>query len=116
MPSALSWPAKRNVLTQRRDRKRGYALVPRDVHAHNQGMAMRVVAPVTAGTNVKVVFVPIPSTGRADFEQMWVTTKSAKRGAFRGVLANDPELFDAAILKEGAAVAFGAEHIVAVKP
>jgi hypothetical protein len=74
-----------------------------------------VVAPVAKGTNVKVMFVPIPSTGRADFELMWVTVKRVTGDAFRGELANDPGLFDAKILKAEDPVAFEERHIVAVE-
>ena len=105
----------RNVRTARKDRKRGYALVPRDVHGALQGMAMKLVASIGVGTNVKLVFVPIPSTGRDEYEMMWVTIRSAKGGAYRGKLANEPMQFEPGTLKEGSAVALTRDHIVAVE-
>ena len=107
--------AKRNVVTLRKDRNRGYALVPRDTHAALQGMAMQVVAPIDIGDTVKLVFVPIPSKGRDEFEMMWVTIRSAKGGAYRGALANDPQLFEPSTLKHRSSVAFDRAHIVAVE-
>lgn len=107
--------AKRNVPTARKDRKRGYALVPRDTHAALQGIAVQVVASIGIGTNVKLVFVPIPSKGRDEYEMMWVTVRAATKGSLRGVVANKPRQFEPSKLKEGSAVAFDREHVVAVE-
>ena len=105
---------KRNVLTSKRDRKRGYALVPRPVHAALQGMKMSVAAKLEAGVFAKVVFVPIPSHGRDEFEMMWVEIRRRNGDSFSGALANEPRLFPKETLSEGSKVAFREEDVVAV--
>lgn len=106
--------AKRNVLSAKRDRKRGYALVPRAVHAALQGMKLSVAAKLDVGVLAKVVFVPIPSRGRDEFEMMWVEIRRRSGDAFSGILANEPRLFPKETLREGSKVAFHETDVVAV--
>lgn len=107
--------AKRNVLTAKRDRKRGYALVPRSVHGALQGMRLSVAAKLEVGVFAKVVFVPIPSHGRDEFEMMWVEIRRRSGGAFSGTLANVPRLFPKETLREGSRIAFREADVVAVE-
>ena len=106
--------ARRNVLTSKRDRKRGYALVPRAVHAALQGMKLSVAAKLEVGVHAKVVFVPIPSNGRDEFEMMWVEIRRRSGDAFSGTLANQPRLFPRETLSAGSKVSFREADVVAV--
>jgi hypothetical protein len=107
--------ARRHVRTEKKDRKRGWAIVPRDTHAALQGVSMKVAASVEKGGFVKLVFIPIPSRGRDEFEMMWVKiTSLLADGSYKGKLANDPKIFDKKLLASGTPVAFDEGHIVAV--
>lgn len=106
--------AKRNVLTSKRDRKRGYVLVPRAVHAALQGMKMSVAAELEVGGFAKVVFVPIPSRGREASEMMWVEIRRRAGEVFTGTLANAPGLFPKETLREGSKITFRETDVVAV--
>lgn len=106
--------ASRNVLTVKRDRRRGYALVPRAVHAALQGMKMSVAAKLEVGVFAKVVFVPIPSRPRDEFEMMWVEIQKRSGDAFTGTLANEPLLFPQETLREGSKVSLHEADVVGV--
>jgi hypothetical protein len=107
--------ARRHVRTEKKERKRGWAIVPRATHAALQGVSMKVAASIEKGGFVKLVFVPIPSRSRDEFELMWVKiTSLLEGGRYKGKLANEPKLFDPKTLASGTAVTFGEEHVVAV--
>ncbi len=106
--------AKRNVATRKSDRKRGYALVPRDTHAALQGMKMRRAAKLEVAGHAKLVFVPVPSRERDELEMMWVRITRIQDDRLQGTLANQPRLFPKKLLAEGAKVSFAETDVVAV--